>query len=115
MSNNIRHQLSDRLFHWFMAILTVILLVTAFLPILGVKFNWVPIHWVAGVLLIISVIFHLYRSFFVHGLSEMLPRIEDFQSFFGKNSSEEEKYDLGQKMYHWSIACSMMTLLVTGE
>ncbi len=114
MANNIRHQLSDRVFHWSMAILTVILLGTAFLPILGVKFNWVPIHWVAGVLLIISVIFHLYRSFFVHGLSEMLPRVKDFHSPFGKSSSEEEKYDLGQKMYHWSIALIMLTLLITG-
>ena len=87
MASNIRHQLSDRVFHWVMAILTVILLGTAFLPILGVKFDWVIIHWVAGVLLIISVIFHLYRSFFVHGLSEMLPRWKDIKSQFNKDAN----------------------------
>mgnify|MGYP001403188976 CR=1 FL=1 len=90
MANNIRHQLSDRVFHWVMAILTVILLGSAFLPILGVKFDWVPIHWVAGVFLTISVIFHLYRSFFVHGLSEMLPRWKDLTSQSNKGANEEE-------------------------
>ena len=69
MDNDIRHQLSDRVFHLVMAILTVILLGTAFLPILGIKFYWVPIHWIAVVLLIFSIIFHLYISFFVHGIS----------------------------------------------
>jgi cytochrome b subunit of formate dehydrogenase len=44
----------------------------------------------------------------------MLPRVKDFYSPFGKSSSEEEKYDLGQKMYHWSIALIMLTLLITG-
>jgi len=114
VANNIRHQLPDRVFHWIMAILTVVLLGTAFLPILGVKFDWLPIHWVAGVLLIISVFFHLYRSFFVHGLSEMLPKWSDIRSQFNQDAAEEEKYDLGQKMYHWSIAVIMVTLLVTG-
>jgi formate dehydrogenase subunit gamma len=104
VADNIRHQLSDRVFHWVMAVLTIILLGTAFLPILGIKFDWLPIHWIAGVLLIFSVIFHLYRSFFVHGLTEMLPRWRDIKSLTGKASSEEEKYDLGQQLYHWSIA-----------
>ena len=82
MDNDIRHQLSDRVFHWVMAILTVILLGTAFLPILGIKFDWVPIHWIAGVLLIFSIIFHLYRSFFVHGISEMILRWNDVKGVF---------------------------------
>jgi cytochrome b subunit of formate dehydrogenase len=114
VAGNIRHQLSDRVFHWAMAVLTIILLGTAFLPILGIKFDWLPIHWIAGVLLILSVIFHLYRSFFVHGLTEMLPRWRDIKSLTGKVSSEEAKYDLGQQLYHWSIAVIMLALLITG-
>ena len=114
MDNDIRHQLSDRVFHWVMAILTVILLGTAFLPILGIKFDWVPIHWIAGVLLIFSIIFHLYRSFFVHGISEMILRWGDIKGVFSKDDIKEHKYDLGQKLYHWSIAVIMMVLLVSG-
>ncbi len=114
MTEGDRHQIPDRVFHWVMAVLVVILLGTAFLPILGLKFNWVPIHWISGVLLIASVLFHLYRSIFVLGLSEMLPKVDDFQVRLKNDSSLDAKYDLGQKLYHWAIAFIMLTLLITG-
>ena len=93
MIDNVRHKLPDRAFHWVMAILTLVLMGTAFLPIFGVQFNWVPIHWISGVLLIVSVLFHIYRSFFVHGLAEMLPRRKDIRAFFSKDIGQVEKYD----------------------
>ena len=42
------------------------LLVTAFLPKVGVQFDWVPIHWIAGLVLTASIIFHIiHASFFM--------------------------------------------------
>ena len=111
----VRHKLSDRIFHWVMACLVVVLLGTSFLPILGFKFDWVPIHWISGVLLILAVIFHLYRSIFVHGLKTMMPNGDDLRSVLGKNQAGEEgKYDLNQKLYHWSVASLILVLLITG-
>src|ERR1035438_783559 len=43
-----RHSLAARLFHWVMAASMFTLLFTAFLPKVGVQFNWVAYHWIAG-------------------------------------------------------------------
>src|SRR5438552_7321856 len=40
-----RHSLGARMFHWVMAASMLTLLFTAFVPILGLKFAWVEIHW----------------------------------------------------------------------
>ena len=37
----LRHQAADRLYHWIMAVALLTCLFTAFLPILGWKFEWV--------------------------------------------------------------------------
>ncbi|MBI3058816.1 MAG: cytochrome b/b6 domain-containing protein, partial [Deltaproteobacteria bacterium] len=37
----LRHSVASRLFHWVMAVSVLTLLLTAFLPIWGVKFSWV--------------------------------------------------------------------------
>ena len=110
MSEETRHKLSDRLFHWSMAILVILLLGTAFLPILGLKFDWIPIHWISGSLLIAAVLFQLYRAIFVHGLKEMMPTGADLRM----SSAPDQKYDLNQKLYHWSVGTIMLALLVTG-
>ena len=112
-SEEVRHQWPDRLFHWLMAVLVVVLLATAFFPVLGVAFNWVPIHWMAGVLLTFAVLFHLYRVFFVHGVSAMTPARGDLRAALGREASDA-KYDLGQKLYHWSIAFIVIVLVATG-
>jgi hypothetical protein len=57
-----RHSLVARAFHWVMAISMFALLITAFLPKVGVKFDWVTYHWIAGLVLTASMIFsHLAR------------------------------------------------------
>src|ERR1700735_2279506 len=35
---------------------------TAFLPILGWKFEWVTAHWIAGIVLTVAVLFHIVRA-----------------------------------------------------
>ena len=47
-----------------MAAAMLVLLVTGFFPIIGIQFAWVTIHWIAGVVLTISIIFHIVHSTF---------------------------------------------------
>ncbi len=53
-----------RLFHWVMAASMFVLLFTAFLPIVGVKFAWVQWHWIAGLVLTGSIIYHIIHATF---------------------------------------------------
>src|SRR5260370_25528748 len=53
-----RHSLAARLFHWIMAAAMFVLLFTAFLPTVGIQFNWVTYHWVAATVLTLSLLFH---------------------------------------------------------
>ena len=42
------------------------LLFTAFLPKVGVQFDWVTYHWIAGTVLTVSILFHIiHASFFL--------------------------------------------------
>ena len=58
----VRHKGPDRIFHWVMAVTVLTLLATAFLPIAGVQFPWVTIHWIAGVVLAAIVLYHIVRA-----------------------------------------------------
>lgn len=116
----IRHRLPDRLFHWVMAAAVIALGVTAFLPILGIKFEWVPIHWISGVVLTAAVLFHLWRVFAVHGLGGMAPGTDDIREVVrdlaGRDSADlaPAKYDALQKGYHTATAVTILALLATG-
>ncbi len=89
-AEEIRHRLPDRLFHWVTATLVIILLATAFLPILGINFNWVPIHWISGILLALAVIFHLYRALFIHGIGKMMPTRADLTALVVQKAANDE-------------------------
>lgn len=114
-AEDIRHKWPDRSFHWTMAVLTIVLLATAFLPVLGLRFDWVPIHWISGILLTAAVIYHLYRVLAVHGIASMMPTREDLRAFARREpAAGDAKYDLGQKLYHWSVSAVMLVLVLTG-
>lgn len=113
-SPEIRHQPADRAFHWIMAILVLLLLGTAFLPILGIKFDWLPTHWISGVLLIAATLFHFWRVFAVHGIGEMIPRPGDFTPAALMSETADGKYTASQKLYHLGISVIMLVLLGTG-
>ncbi|MDE0114784.1 MAG: cytochrome b/b6 domain-containing protein [Albidovulum sp.] len=117
---NVRHLAADRLFHWIMALAVIVLGATSFLPIVGIKFEWVPVHWMAGVLLTLSVLFHLYRVFFVHGLKNMVPTADDIREF-GRDirgsdhrGLSEAKFDALQKGYHAAAATAVIAAIATG-
>lgn len=118
----IRHRLPDRVFHWAMALSVVVLLVSAFLPIIGVQFDWIPWHWIAGVVLGLLVLFHIFRVMFVHGLSSMLPRTDDLREVWSDTlrrrppaeTLKPAKYDVYQKSYHWGVATILLALIASG-
>ena len=58
----VRHSLAARLFHWVMAAAMFALLFTAFLPIAGIRFPWVTWHWMAGLVLTASILFHIVHA-----------------------------------------------------
>ena len=114
-----RHQTAERLFHWLMAVAILVCVFTAFLPIVGVDFEWVDIHWIAGFVLTASIVFHLWRVFMVLGLSDMALHRRDLTDLKGISDPAFEpipgrKYDLGQELYHWGIAVVVLATVVSG-
>ena len=113
-----RHRLPDRVFRWAMALSVIALCATAFLPIVGIRFDWVPIHWIAGLFLVALVLFHPARVAFVHGLREMTLSSKDLREIVadivGRTPAfKPAKYDAYQKGYHWLSALILLALIVT--
>ena len=59
-----RHSLAARMFHWIMAASMLTLLGTASAPVFGLQFNWIEIHWIAGLLLTVSIVYHIIHASF---------------------------------------------------
>src|SRR5262249_39520699 len=59
-----RHSLAARMFHWIMASSMLTLLITAFLPKVCYQFAWVTYHWIAGLVLSASILFHVVHTTF---------------------------------------------------
>lgn len=120
----IRHQLTDRLFHWITAAAIVTLLATAFLPIYGYRFDWVPIHWTTGLVLTALVLFHIVRASIWQGLAAILPGPRDvsdgwriFRRTVVDRSAppiKQGKYSLAQKLLHLAITAIILATIVTG-
>ena len=72
-----RHTLTERLFHWIMAAAMFTLLFTAFLPRIGVQFDWVTYHWIAGAVMTIPIIFHIIDASWGLDLWAIWPDQED--------------------------------------
>ncbi len=119
-----RHSLAARLFHWIMAASMLTLLVTAFLPKVGVEFGWVTYHWIAGVVLTVSIIYHIIHASFYLDFWSIWPDKADIQDaqrrlnrFFGKPASPPRrfaKYPLENKMYHGVIVLTGLAVICTG-
>jgi len=105
-----RHKLIDRAYHWLMAAAMLILLVTAFLPILGLKFEWVGIHWVTGLVLTVIVLFHIIRACFFQNFWAMMIDSTDLKAPLANPG----KYDLAQKLYHLAISVLVLAAIATG-
>jgi formate dehydrogenase subunit gamma len=119
----LRHALVDRVFHWISATCVLTLLGTAFLPILGVEFGWVTIHWVTGIVLGLAVVFHIVRVLVAFKLRSMWIGASDVRDALAATSAalrrevvavKTGKYSLAQKFIHHAFAAVILTTLVTG-
>jgi formate dehydrogenase subunit gamma len=107
-----RHAPLDRVFHWITALAVLILLLSAFLPILGFKFSWVPLHWITGLVLTAAVFFHLVRASFFQQLRCMLIRVRDFRDL--RQGRRAARYTLAQKLMHGVLGTAVLLDTITG-
>jgi cytochrome b subunit of formate dehydrogenase len=108
----LRHAAPDRLFHWATAATMLVLLATSLLPVVGIRFAWVEIHWIAGLVLIAALLFHIVRALAVQRLRVITPRPADLGEVTG--SRRPGKYTLAQKLMHLAITVALLTAAVTG-
>ncbi len=119
-----RHSFVARMFHWVMAFAMLALLFTAFLPIVGVQFAWVEWHWMAGILLTASIMFHIvHATFFMDFWSiwvgpKDIPEIKiELAREFGREDlpgPRPGKYPLGNRLYHVAVMVAGLVVVVTG-
>jgi len=118
-----RHTLAARLFHWVMAASMFVLLFTAFLPVAGIKFAWVTWHWIAGLVLTASVLFHLvHATFFLDFWSiwvgpKDIPELKaELLREMGHDvpGPKPGKYPLGNRLYHLAILVTGLGVIATG-
>jgi cytochrome b subunit of formate dehydrogenase len=119
----IRHSAFDRLYHWLMAFCVLVLMATAFLPILGLKFEWLDIHWVTGVVLAALIVIHIGRALFFQDWRNMWIGREDLHEMgrglarlFGSRAAQPKpgKYDAAQKLYHLGVAVVILSVVCSG-
>ncbi len=120
----IRHHLPDRLLHWIMAISVFGLLITSFIPIMGIKFSWVTLHWGIGLVLILAILAHIARIIFWQDIRSMWISFVDLHNAWkgtkqaltlqGEGAGKPGKYPLMQKLFHHSAALSVLATVVTG-
>ena len=119
-----RHSLAARLFHWIMAASMFVLLLTAFLPKVGVRFDWVQWHWMAGIVLTASILFHVIHASFWLDFWSIWPDRADIEDasrrvsrFFGNPAPPPRrfaKYPLENKLYHGVIVLAGLAAIATG-
>ncbi|HET7132975.1 MAG TPA: cytochrome b/b6 domain-containing protein [Gammaproteobacteria bacterium] len=119
----LRHALADRVFHWVTAVCVLTLLATAFLPILGVKFDWVNIHWITGVVLTAAVLFHIVRALLWQRLRTVWIGSDDVREALAILRAtlrragappKPGKYSFAQKLVHLFFTVVLLAAIVTG-
>ena len=119
-----RHSLPARIFHWVMAAAMLTLLVSAFLPKAGPRFPWVNIHWTAGVVLVLAIVFHIVHAIFFMDFWSIWPDKADLENTwrgirraFGGAApapGKPGKYPLDNKLYHLAIVAFGLCMAITG-
>ena len=118
-----RHSASARAFHWLMAAAMLTLLVTAFFPLVGIQFAWVTIHWIAGVVLALLILWHIYAALFQQdmravwiGRREIGEMRAAAGRFFRREGGKERsgKYPNDQRMFHHAATVTGIGAILTG-
>ena len=119
----VRHTSPARVFHWVMAASMLVLLVTGFFPIIGLQFNWLSIHWIAGLILILCILYHIiHASFFLDFWSiwilpgDLKEAVERTKRQLGQkvDVGKHGKYPLDHKLYHLAVSVFGVIVSVTG-
>lgn len=120
----VRHSGAARAFHWVMAASMFTLLFTAFLPIVGIRFGWVTIHWIAGLVLIASILYHVIHATFWLDFWSIWLTHEDISESWNRTRRavgiaapvprKAGKYPADNKLYHEAIALSGFIVSFTG-
>ena len=119
-----RHSRAARTFHWIMAASMLTLLATASAPVFGLRFNWVEIHWIAGLLLTVSIVYHIiHASFWLdfwsiwlnkEDVSEAFTRLKRAMGRSAPAPRKAAKYPWDNKMYHTAIVLAALATVPTG-
>jgi cytochrome b subunit of formate dehydrogenase len=119
-----RHSMAARMFHWIMALAMFALLITAFVPRVGYPFAWVTYHWIAGLVLTASILFHIIHATFFMDPWSIWPDkidIEDAKRRWLRATGKEApaprkfaKYPMENKMYHLIIVLAGLSVTLTG-
>jgi formate dehydrogenase subunit gamma len=113
-----RHALIDRAYHWVMACAMLALMVTGLAPKLGITFEWLLIHWVAGLLLTFIVVGHIIRALFWQNLKSMWFNDTDLQALAAVTGKAEApkpgKYSLAQRLMHHAVTLFCLAAILTG-
>ncbi len=119
----VRHGIVARLFHWVMALAMLVLLVTGFLPQVGIHFAWLKLHWIFGVVLIISIIFHMLHATFVLNWRDIWLSPTDVKEWWqamrhdlggGEPAPKPGKYPVDHKLYHHAVTVAGFAAMITG-
>jgi cytochrome b subunit of formate dehydrogenase len=120
----VRHAAIDRAFHWITAACVLILLGSAFLPIVGVQFSWLALHWITGLVLIGALAFHVVRGVFWQSVRSVAIGGADFRDAAaiarttlrgpGAPALKPGKYSVAQKLVHAAFALVLLAAAVTG-
>jgi formate dehydrogenase subunit gamma len=108
-----RHEPIDRIMHWVMAISVLVLLITGVLPIIGIEFAWLTLHWISGLVLTAAVVFHILRSVLQKDPMSVWISKSDLKEPFDE-SRKPGKYSLAQKGMHAAITVATVFVIVSG-
>ncbi len=108
-----RHEPIDRIMHWVMAISVLVLLVTGVLPIIGIDFAWLTLHWISGLVLTAAVLFHILRSVLQKDLTSVWISSSDFKEPLDE-SQKPGKYSLPQKGMHAAVTVATLLVIFSG-
>ncbi|MDH5590918.1 MAG: cytochrome b/b6 domain-containing protein [Gemmatimonadota bacterium] len=119
-----RHSFASRAFHWLMSVTMFGLLITAFVPVMGWQFEWVTLHWIAGVALVVTIVYHIVHSLAFQDFWSMwfsakdLPQgMEELKHALGAGSGappKSGKYPFDHQLYHYAAALVTLAAIVTG-
>jgi cytochrome b subunit of formate dehydrogenase len=100
-----------------------VLLFTAFLPIVGVRFGWVTWHWTAGLVLTASIVFHVVHAsvwldfWSIWLVPKDIPEIKtEPLRELGREveGAKPGKYPLGNRVYHLAIVATGILAVASG-